>query len=87
MSAGNKVFIVGPGFIGLNVLDNLVSEGYTVTGSVRRDAAAEQLRSLGASAIVADLHDHDAIAKQVAESDIVFHTGEIHTLPYIRTTN
>ena len=37
MSTTNKtVLIIGPGFIGWNVLDILVAEGYSVTGFVRR---------------------------------------------------
>lgn len=77
MSAGKNVFIVGPGFIGWNVLDLLVSEGYTVTGFVRRKEHGEQIKASGAQVVFGDLNDKAAIAEQTTKHDIVLHTGEI----------
>lgn len=75
MSDGKRVLIVGPGFIGWNVLDHLVREKYTVTGLVRRDAHAQQIRSSGAKAVIATLDDHAVIKTLTLEHDIVFHTA------------
>ena len=55
MSTGRKVFIVGPGFIGWNVLDLLIAEGYSVTGLVRRKEHGDGIRASGGSIIMGDL--------------------------------
>ena len=70
MSSGRNVFIVGPGFIGWNVLDLLVAEGYTVSALVRRDEHAKQLEASGASTVKGNLDDHDLIAKHTSENDV-----------------
>lgn len=75
MSSGKKVLVVGPGFIGWNVIDRLVSEGYNVTGIVRRAAHAQQIQLSGAKAVVGSLDDAVAIKTQTLEHDIVFHTA------------
>ena len=81
MSTGKKVFIVGPGFIGWNVLDLLVSERYSVTGFVRRKEHADQIKASGASVVMGDLDDKEVIAGQAAQHDIVFHTATADHLP------
>ena len=75
MSDGKNVFIVGPGFIGWNVLDLLVAEGYKVTGFVRRKEHGEQIQKSGAAVVYGDLNDKEAIAEQTTKHDIVMHTG------------
>ena len=75
MSEGKNVFIVGPGFIGWNVLDLLVAEGYKVTGFVRRKEHGEQIQKSGAAVVYGDLNDKEAIAEQTVKHDIVMHTG------------
>jgi nucleoside-diphosphate-sugar epimerase len=71
----NKVLIVGPGFIGWNVLDLLVAEGYQVTGYVRRESHASQIQSSGANTILGDLDDSALITEQTCQHDIIFHTA------------
>ncbi|OJD34124.1 nad dependent epimerase dehydratase family protein [Diplodia corticola] len=73
--SGKKVFIVGPGFIGWNVLDLLVAEGYHVTGLVRREQHAAGIKKSGAEAVFGDLDDKPLITQHTAESDIVIHTA------------
>ena len=73
--SGKKVFIVGPGFIGWNVLDLLIAEGYSVTGFVRRKEHGEQIKKSGAGVVYGDLNDKKAVAEQVVQHDITFHTG------------
>ncbi|EKG09704.1 NAD-dependent epimerase/dehydratase [Macrophomina phaseolina MS6] len=80
---GKRVFIVGPGFIGWNVLDLLVAEGYQVTGLVRRKEHAEGIERSGAKAILGDLHDESLIAEESAKSDIIFHTATADDLPSV----
>ena len=83
MSTGKHVFIVGPGFIGWNVLDLLISEGYKVTGFVRRKEHADQIKASGASVVMGDLNDRDAIADQAAQHDIILHTATADHLPSV----
>ena len=70
MSTPKSVFIIGPGFIGWNVLELLVGQGHTVTGLVRRDSHAEQIKASGALAVKGDLDDHSLIVKHVLENDV-----------------
>lgn len=81
MSAGKKVFIVGPGFIGWNILDILIEQGYSVTGLVRRDEHADGIKKSGATAVMGSLNDKELITKQTEEHDIVFHTATADHVP------
>lgn len=76
-----KVFIVGPGFIGWNVIDLLIPEGYQVTGLVRRKEHAEAIQASGAQAILGDLNDRALITDQAIQHDIIFHTATADHLP------
>jgi nucleoside-diphosphate-sugar epimerase len=70
MSSGKSVFIVGPGFIGWNVLDNLVNEGYSVTALVRRPEHANDIRNSGAKTVQGTLNDHNLIADQASRHHV-----------------
>jgi nucleoside-diphosphate-sugar epimerase len=70
MDASKKVFIIGPGFIGWNVLELLTDEGYTVSALVRREAHAKQIEDSRGLAIRGTLNDHDLIEKHVAANDV-----------------
>lgn len=84
MASGKKVLIIGPGFIGWNVLDILVAEGYSVTGFVRRQEHAEGIKASGASSVVmGDLDDKSLITEQASQHDIVFHTATADHLPSV----
>jgi nucleoside-diphosphate-sugar epimerase len=75
MATAKSVFIIGPGFIGRNVLDLLVAEGYHVSGLVRREEHGKQIRKSGAVPILGDLDDRDLVIKHVLENDITIHTA------------
>ncbi|KAI1404246.1 NAD(P)-binding protein [Hypoxylon fuscum] len=82
MSSGKNVFIVGPGFVGWNVLDLLAKEKYTVTGYVRRQEHANQIKASGAAdAVLGDLDDKALITKHALSHDIVIHTATADHLP------
>lgn len=81
MSGSRKVFIVGPGFIGWNVLDLLIAEDYSVTGFVRRQEHADQIKASGASVVMGDLDDKASIREQTTQHDIVIHTATADHLP------
>jgi len=80
-SAGRKVFIVGPGFIGWNVLDLLVAEGYSVTALVRRNEHAHAIEQSGAVPVLGSLDDSALIKECTLDHDIVFHTATADHLP------
>ncbi|KAK9769127.1 putative NAD(P)-binding domain-containing protein [Seiridium cardinale] len=83
-SKEQKVLIVGPGFIGWNVLDLLVKEKYLVTGFVRRKEHGDQIKASGASdVVIGDLSDKDLITEQTAKHDIVIHTATADDLPSV----
>ena len=73
--SGKRIFIVGPGFIGWNVLDLLAKEGHIVTGLVRRQEHADQIQSSGATAVLGDLNDKAVITQQATEHEVIFHTA------------
>ncbi|KAK4565934.1 hypothetical protein LTR86_003783 [Recurvomyces mirabilis] len=83
MSSGKSVFIVGPGFIGWNVLELLINEGYSVKGFVRRKEHGEQIKASGASVVMGDLNDKEIITQQTLQHDIVLHTATADHLPSV----
>lgn len=83
MSTGKNVLVIGPGFIGWNIVDRLISENYKVTGLVRRAAHGQQLQMSGASFIISDLDDSTTIKNQTIQHDIIFHTATADHLPSV----
>ncbi|GAP83239.2 putative alpha beta hydrolase fold-1 protein [Rosellinia necatrix] len=74
--APKKVLIIGPGYIGWNVLELLARENYAVTGFVRRREHGEQIRASGASEVVCgELGDAALLAALAAAHDAVIHTA------------
>ena len=78
MSKGN-IFITGAsGYIGSVVTEQAVSQGYTVHGLSRNEAADEKLKALGAIPIRGDLTTLDVLRREAEQADIVFHLAFIH---------
>lgn len=76
MSTRKKVFIVGAGFIGTEVLDLLHEEGYSITALSRRKEHAAQLeKEFRVRVVMGQLDDHVIIAEQTTSHDIVIHTA------------
>lgn len=78
---GKSVFLIGPGFIGKEILDLLIQENYDVTVLVRRESAAAEFQAQNIKSVLGSLDDKEIIQKQVAASDIVFHTATADHLP------
>ncbi|KAK5400783.1 hypothetical protein LTR06_011243 [Exophiala xenobiotica] len=78
-----KVFLIGPGFIGAELLEILIDEGYDVTTMVRREEAAPDFEKLGAKVILATLADKDIITQHVVEHPTVIHTATADDLPSV----
>ena len=68
------------GYIGSAVARLLTKEGHTVLGTVRRDAAADQLQRAGIVPIPGDLQVPATLleAVRIVEPDAVIHTAFIH---------
>ncbi|KAM0415792.1 hypothetical protein ACHAPT_013253 [Fusarium lateritium] len=81
MATKGSVFLIGPGFIGLQILGELLAEGYPVTTLVRREEAKASLEKLGSKTILGSLDDDDIIREAVAAADIVIHTATADHLP------
>ncbi|KAH8656290.1 hypothetical protein BGZ61DRAFT_466976 [Ilyonectria robusta] len=81
MATKGSVFLIGPGFIGLQILGELLAEGYPVTTLVRREEAKASLEKLGSKTILGSLDDGDVIRIAAAAADIVIHTATADHLP------
>lgn len=73
-----KVIVFGAnGFVGKHVVKELVEHGYDVTGFVRSESAAEDVRPLGAKVIVGDLSDRASIPAMVEGQDAVVFAAQL----------
>ncbi|KAF4231530.1 hypothetical protein CNMCM8980_005234 [Aspergillus fumigatiaffinis] len=80
-----SVFLLGPGFIGGEVLNLLVEcKKYDVTTLIRRDSAAAAFHQRGVRTVVGTLDDESIIRQHVSASDIVIHTANADHLPSVR---
>jgi nucleoside-diphosphate-sugar epimerase len=74
-SKGKNVFLIGPGYIGREVIDRLLENEYKVTTLVRRKDAVQELENAGVKTIMGTIDDPAIITEHSAKSDIVFHTA------------
>jgi nucleoside-diphosphate-sugar epimerase len=81
----DKVFLIGPGLIGADLLELLLDDGYQVTTMVRREEHAAQIREFGKNVkvIMGTLDDKDLITKHTAEVPIVIHAATADHLPSV----
>lgn len=69
-----RVFVTGAnGKVGLRLVAALVARGDKVVGLVRSETSAQQVRALGAEAVVGGLHDADLVRKASQGAQRVFH--------------
>ncbi len=71
-----KIFLAGAsGAIGKSLVPQLVAAGHEVTGTTTSEAKLDDLRSAGATGIVLDVLDRDAVVEAVtaAAPDVVVH--------------
>jgi nucleoside-diphosphate-sugar epimerase len=65
-----KVLVAGAtGAIGKQLVPRLVAHGHDVTGMTRSASKADAIRAMGATPVVADALDPDAVARAVAEAE------------------
>jgi nucleoside-diphosphate-sugar epimerase len=71
-----KVMVTGgSGFLGGELIRQLVARGVEVKALARSEKAADQVRSLGATPVRGDLFDRDAVREGMAGCDAVFHSA------------
>lgn len=77
-----RIFVAGAtGAIGIPLVRRLVGDGHVVAGLTRSEAGAARLRELGATPVVCDAYDPDALTRAVVDfaPDAVIH--ELTDLP------
>lgn len=83
MAGKGSVFLLGPGFIGLEILGELLRAGYQVTTLVRRQEARAGLEKLGSKTVHGSLDDGDIIRNAAAAADIVIHSASADHKPSV----
>lgn len=76
-----SVFLVGAGFIGLNVIEILFKSSYHVTALTRRKEHAAEIEAMGASTVTGSLEDQDLITAQASVANVVIHTAMADHIP------
>ena len=74
-----RVFVTGPtGFIGTELVKELIEAGHQVRGLTRSDAGVEQLRAVGAEVHRGDLQDLESLRSGATGMDAVVHLAFNH---------
>jgi nucleoside-diphosphate-sugar epimerase len=74
-----RIFVTGaPGFIGSELVPELIKAGHSVLGLTRSDVGAEKLRSAGAEVLHGNIEDLDSLRKGAADSEGVIHLAFNH---------
>jgi dihydroflavonol-4-reductase len=63
------------GFVGSNLVSELLARGWSVRCLVRSPDRAAPLATLGAELATGSLQDFDSIARAIADTDVVFHVA------------
>ena len=74
-----RVFVTGAtGFIGTELVKELIEAGHQVRGLTRSDAGEEQLRAVGAEVLRGDLEDLDSLRTGATGMDVVVNLAFDH---------
>jgi len=87
--SGKRILVTGPtGFIGLNLVKELISQGHQVTALVRSTSSPAKttlLKRLGANLVQADLQDPDSLTQAVAGQQVIYHLAAVARAVRIET--
>lgn len=76
LPAGNKIFVTGgSGFLGRQLIEDLIAHGYVVHALARSEAAASVVRKHGAIPVIGDLDNIDAMRNGMAGCAAVIHSA------------
>lgn len=77
-TSANKCFITGgSGFVGRNLIPQLVREGFEVYALARSKQAAAVVESLGAVPVTGEVYDVQVLKSGMADCSVVFHLAAI----------
>lgn len=83
MASFKSVLLIGPGYVGLSLLDSLLEAKYNVSTLLRNVELAAKLSSSGARTIIGTLDDSELITAQVAQHELTINTSSSDHLPSI----
>ena len=87
--SGKRILVTGPtGFIGLNLVKELINQGHQVSALVRSTSSPPKtalLKKLGANLVQADLKDPDSLGPAVAGQQAIFHLAAVARAVKIET--
>lgn len=73
----NVLVFGSTGYLGGHLTSHLASLGHKVTGFIRRNADAAQIRSIGAIPFIGDLDDPDSLGDLVLEQDAIIWAAQL----------
>lgn len=77
----SEIFVTGgSGLLGGHLISRLTSEGRSVCGLARSDAAGEAVSELGASVVRGDLFDDAVLRTGMLNADVVFHVAGVNEM-------
>jgi nucleoside-diphosphate-sugar epimerase len=83
MASPSSVFLVGIGYIGQNVLDELLAAKHPVTALVRRPEQASELEKIGVKTVLGTLDNLDLLTAQTVQHEITINTASCDDLPSV----
>lgn len=73
-----KVLVTGAGgFVGTELVKNLLSQGYSVKALVRKENQVEALEKIGAEVVIGDVKNKSSLESAVSQVSIVFHIAAL----------
>ena len=84
MAPHRSVLLIGVGYVGQNVLDELLAAKHPVTTFVRRPEQAAIFESIGAKTVLGSLSDLTLLTAQTAQHEIIINTASADDLPSVQ---